>query len=67
MIIDNKDKTFDLSFRIHNRMSVGRTGPHFSATAPGVMVSGKHRQNQSCKVLERHASTSCYLGGKFLL
>lgn len=31
------------------------------------MVSGKHRQNESCKIAEQHASTSCYLGGKFLL
>jgi hypothetical protein len=31
------------------------------------MVSGKHRRNKSCKILEPHASTSCYLGGKFLL
>lgn len=65
MTVDNKDKTFDLSFGIHNRMSVGRVPS--SAPLPRVTLSGKGRQNQGCKILQQYASISGYLGGKFLL
>lgn len=65
MIVDNKVKTFNLSFGIHSRMSVGRAPS--SEPLPRVMLSGKGRQNQGCKILQQYASISGYLGGKFLL
>lgn len=54
MITDNKEKTFDLSFGIHNRMSVGRAPS--SAPLPGITLSGKRRQNQGCKMLPSPAT-----------